>query len=490
MGIEQAFLPLALSFGTGLLGGVLKGRLRRDEEEKQLLTESAVRNPGLFQIPEYNKALGRFFSKDSINALSQFAKLNAQKEQAMQDLLLGTGGQPGAPGQPEAPTQPATSHPGGQTTSELPPGMSLSGKVGGLTVRRSGLEPPGLGPDVNSQLRALGFDPRTASPDQIRQALQARNASQASLTGAQERARLGAQLSPEAISGQAAKAGAVSSAKARALLARDIQAAQASQAGAVAGSQESGRLGVQGSPAGLATTANRAAAQALGTAQGSAQAVGLPLGGGQTIGDVQAAQIARETAARQGAQPVSADVQDRLGNLFSVQRRLQEIAATFDPAFVGPVRGRTAGIREEVPGAMDTPEARFRAALSDVKDQLLRSRSGAQINEQEFKRLTAILPDEKAQPRIFQAKLKSFRTEFAAILQDKIRLATQSRASLSPSQGQILGGQPAGQPVSVQPPALPAGISKASDAVRFYQQQGFSEDQSKQIVKGLLQGGQ
>lgn len=95
-------------------------------------------------------------------------------------------------------------------------------------------------------------------------------------------------------------------------------------------------------------------------------------------------------------------------------------------AAVGPVSGSGIGkfVTERLPRTItgDTDEAVIlRAATADISDQLLRARSGAQINEQEYQRLKALLPDVSTNIETFLARLQRFEQELNTVIQSRFR---------------------------------------------------------------------
>jgi hypothetical protein len=87
--------------------------------------------------------------------------------------------------------------------------------------------------------------------------------------------------------------------------------------------------------------------------------------------------------------------------------------------WVGPVAGRMGELREKYTGGASTDQVTFYSYVRDMKDALLRARSGAQINEQEYKRLVGFLPDEKINSKSFEARLQRFEDELNNILKTK-----------------------------------------------------------------------
>lgn len=76
--------------------------------------------------------------------------------------------------------------------------------------------------------------------------------------------------------------------------------------------------------------------------------------------------------------------------------------------WTGPIKGRYGQISEKV---RDLPPAQvnFYATIRDMNDFVLRVRSGAQINEQEYKRLTSFLADPNLPTNNLRERIKRFR---------------------------------------------------------------------------------
>lgn len=172
------------------------------------------------------------------------------------------------------------------------------------------------------------------------------------------------------------------------------------------GGGETGRLGVRKTPEFQQTEADVARARAEGSAEG---------------------------------RPLEASIQKDITGLGSIGRHLQVIRNNFDPNFLGPIKGTEIAFeaRRRVGSSISAPvqeqEVLMRQSLIDVSDQLLRARSGAQINEQEFKRMIKILPRATDEPQVFLAGLKRFETELQNIIAEKLKLGTTPR-------GKIQGG--------------------------------------------------
>jgi hypothetical protein len=99
---------------------------------------------------------------------------------------------------------------------------------------------------------------------------------------------------------------------------------------------------------------------------------------------------------------------DKLADLSAMREALGVVKQNFSPEFVGPINARllkakqTSGIGATEKGAL------FTQSVQDIKDRLLRARSGAQINEQEYQRLVQLVPDQFQSIPDFTAKLGRF----------------------------------------------------------------------------------
>lgn len=87
--------------------------------------------------------------------------------------------------------------------------------------------------------------------------------------------------------------------------------------------------------------------------------------------------------------------------------------------WVGPVDARWGGVKEKYLGGLPEAQVKFYSYVRDMQDALLRARSGAQINEQEFRRLVAFLPSEKLPADSFKPRLERFEAELNNILKSK-----------------------------------------------------------------------
>ena len=175
-------------------------------------------------------------------------------------------------------------------------------------------------------------------------------------------------------------------------------------AGTRAGSVEQGKTDVRGTPQFQSTERAVSQARAEGTTAGK------PLG--------------------EAAQAQVAQLESLLTNT------LPTIRKNFSSNYLGPVRGTDIAFetRRKIGSVIGSPvkdnETQFRLALTDAGDMLLRARSGAQINEQEYDRLKGILPKPTDEPGVFSSALSRFETELRSVLTQKIRTGTTPRSQL------------------------------------------------------------
>ena len=109
--------------------------------------------------------------------------------------------------------------------------------------------------------------------------------------------------------------------------------------------------------------------------------------------------------------------------------RLEELSAKH-PEAIGPIQGRLGAIRAKTVGNL--PEiTELRRLAFNLSDQLLRARSGAQINEQEYARLSRLVPQPSDPDIDFSTKLKSFREEIQRTLAIRRGDVAPSREAVS-----------------------------------------------------------
>lgn len=125
--------------------------------------------------------------------------------------------------------------------------------------------------------------------------------------------------------------------------------------------------------------------------------------------------------------PAATQVKE-LSDLIGLQNSVSTIESLFDPKFTGAIQGNPllATVAETTGVGTSTNEIQFRRVVSDLSDRLLRARSGAQINEQEFKRLQKILPELGKSDKAFKARLADFKRELQDVIGTKQKAIKQT----------------------------------------------------------------
>jgi len=98
---------------------------------------------------------------------------------------------------------------------------------------------------------------------------------------------------------------------------------------------------------------------------------------------------------------------EKLNKLFEFKNQLTRIKEQYKPEYVGRVEGVVGAGKELTGVGADKTESKFRQVVKDIADTLLRLRSGAQINEQEYKRLSKLVPTLNLPDTVFEARLES-----------------------------------------------------------------------------------
>src|SRR5574341_1048004 len=123
-----------------------------------------------------------------------------------------------------------------------------------------------------------------------------------------------------------------------------------------------------------------------------------------------------------------------LQSILSDAEELERLAAGEAGKSIGPVAGRVTGITRGILGAPQDVQDLFHIA-DNLSDQLLRARSGAQINEQEYKRLRQLVPNPRDERSKFTADLRRFQIEAANVLSARQGGAVDDEADLPAGPG-------------------------------------------------------
>lgn len=88
-------------------------------------------------------------------------------------------------------------------------------------------------------------------------------------------------------------------------------------------------------------------------------------------------------------------------------------------AYVGPGISRMSAIGEKTVGLAEK-NTQMRRATRAIADNLLRAKSGAQINESEYERLVSLVPMTNDPPEVFETKLQDLNREVVSIYRTKV----------------------------------------------------------------------
>lgn len=145
-------------------------------------------------------------------------------------------------------------------------------------------------------------------------------------------------------------------------------------------------------------------------------------------------------------QPLPAGEAGNLADAKTLLGQLQTAEQMYNPAFVGPVRGRMGALGQMTGIGVSNDEVDLRTLVASFRNQLLRLRSGAAVTPQEYERIKNELPDVNDPPQVFARKL--------AVAKDLLGAAIQNREAQFNQRG-FRGGQapeaaPAAAPRSVR----------------------------------------
>ena len=117
--------------------------------------------------------------------------------------------------------------------------------------------------------------------------------------------------------------------------------------------------------------------------------------------------------------PSSSDVSQESA-LYDMQQASKRVRTSWKPKYTGAGQAVIGSAGEWI-GITPAEQVQFNADLKSMRDALLRAKSGAQINEQEYRRLKNILPDEYKADKSFIARLDRFDKELNDIVSGRGR---------------------------------------------------------------------
>jgi hypothetical protein len=143
---------------------------------------------------------------------------------------------------------------------------------------------------------------------------------------------------------------------------------------------------------------------------------GLPLTFNKANGSYEIAQVQGGGVAPRPINP-SATEREKTAQYDVIREQIKRIKDDYKSKYVGLVSGQVGKVTQ----FKDSEEAAFRQVILDVKDSLLRARSGAQINEQEYARLSKLVPDFTDSESQFKGKMRSFEQTFESIAKQRAK---------------------------------------------------------------------
>jgi len=132
-------------------------------------------------------------------------------------------------------------------------------------------------------------------------------------------------------------------------------------------------------------------------------------------------------------QVISPTTQKDLAGLDTITDAITVIRSNFSKQFLGPIKGTATAFsaRRKIGSYINSPvgkrELIFRQTLEGMADVLLRLRSGAQINEQEFVRLRDLLPKADDEIQVYRAGLDRFESEVRRLKIQRLKRSGQTR---------------------------------------------------------------
>jgi hypothetical protein len=133
--------------------------------------------------------------------------------------------------------------------------------------------------------------------------------------------------------------------------------------------------------------------------------------------------------------PLSEAASKEFGALAQLQGTLGKIRELYKPAYVGPVMGRYYSVAENLVN-LPAEQVKFNSYVNDAKDALLRARSGAQINEQEYARLVKFLPTTELPDKNFEARVARFEEQLQILQEEKAKVYSGQGYKIDVSTGQ------------------------------------------------------
>jgi hypothetical protein len=150
-----------------------------------------------------------------------------------------------------------------------------------------------------------------------------------------------------------------------------------------------------------------------------------------------------EGTVRKAAPEVPSTAIEKGVSLNTLIRDVDSLESLYDPAYVGAVDSKLGWLKEKTDIGASPEESTFRSLSNSIANTLMQLRSGAQINEHEFKRLMAEVPDISMGETSFTARLDRFKKQLSKIQADRKR-----QYEAAGYRGQQQEAQPSEQPAA------------------------------------------
>jgi hypothetical protein len=153
---------------------------------------------------------------------------------------------------------------------------------------------------------------------------------------------------------------------------------------------------------------------------------------------------------------------DKVGNLDSVITGVNDMIALKNDAWLGPIMGYATKGRLEIPG-MDVPQdlADFAALTSTIRNATIKAITGAQMSEQEAKRIKEQIPDFTDKPTVWMANAKATIKNLSELRAKMLALSGAQSDTVG-----VSGARAAGTGQTT--PAAPGGKMSAADLIKKY----------------------
>lgn len=125
-------------------------------------------------------------------------------------------------------------------------------------------------------------------------------------------------------------------------------------------------------------------------------------------------------------QPLPSEQVTQQSGLGTLDLALKRIEDSYKPEYVGPISSRIGKLGQYSDYTADSEKGNFYSSVGDLRNQIVYLRSGKQINEEEYKRLMATLPNEGTSPTDFKMRLTNTKQMLQVIRRERAKALQQS----------------------------------------------------------------